>query len=128
MFFSIPLFDLFKTFKKVKEEPHSDELLIKFMKVYVCASIVVFPINLIFDLIIKYSKMPTGLGLDTFLSISILLPSIWFAAIVARGVNEIYDFQLFYKKLVFLVVLAWSTILGIVLWFIMDNWLMVLFR
>jgi hypothetical protein len=43
-------------------------------------------------------------------------------------VNELYNFHPFFKKLVFLVVMAWSTILGIALIFIMDNWLMVLFK
>lgn len=128
IFFSIPIFDLFKTFKKGKEEPHSEELLIKFMKVYVCASIVTFPINLIFGLILRDLNMSEGMALDTLVSLSILLPSVWFASIVSRGANELYDFHPFYKRLVFLVSLAWGTILAIVLWFIMHYWLMLLFR
>lgn len=128
LFFSVPIFDLFKLFGKEKDEQHSEELLIKLMKVYICATIVTFPINLIFTLILNFVNIPVGIALDTFISIIILLPSVWGSAIIARGVNELYNFQPFFKRLVFLVVLAWSTILGIVLIFITDNWLMVLFR
>ena len=130
LFFSIPIFDLFKLFRKDAEETqaHSEDLLIKLMKVYVTATIVTFPINLILTLILNNYNIPRGLALDTFVSIIILLPTIWGAAIISRGVNEIYNFQPFFKRLVFLVSLAWSTILSIVLMYIMDNWLMVLFK
>jgi hypothetical protein len=128
LFFSIPIFDLFKLFRKEKEELHQDELLIKLMKVYICATLVTFPINLLFTLAIDKLNIPRGLVLDSLVSIIILLPSVWGAAVIARGVNELYTFQPFFKRLVFLVALAWSTILGIALSFIMDNWLMVLFK
>ena len=128
LFFSVPIFDLFKFFRKDKEEPHSEELLIKLMKVYVCATIVTFPINLIFGLLLNNLNIPRGLVLDALISIIILLPSVWGAAVISRGVNELYSFQPFFKRLVFLVVLAWGTILGIALMFITDNWLMVLFK
>jgi hypothetical protein len=128
LFFSVPIFDLFKLFGKEKDEQHSEEILIKLMKVYICATIVIFPINLIFTLVLNSGLIPPGLALDVIGSIIILLPSVWGSAIIARGVNELYNFHPFFKKLVFLVVMAWSTILGIALIFIMDNWLMVLFK
>lgn len=128
LFFSVPIFDLFKHFRKDKEELHSEDQLIKLMKVYICATIVTFPINLIFTLVLNNLNIPRGLVLDTLVSIIILLPSVWGAAIISRGVNELYSFQPFFKRLVFLVVLAWSTILAIVLMYITDNWLMVLFK
>lgn len=128
LFFSIPLFDLFKRFKKKKEDPNQEELLTKFMKIYICGSFIILPINLVFDLVLTRVSIPSGIGIELLLSIVILLPTFWGAAAITRGINEIYEFESSFKRLVFLSVVAWSTVLSIVLYFAFHTWMLPLFK
>lgn len=128
LFFSLPLFDLFKRFRREKAVPNEGEQLVKFMKVYICANLLVLPLNALFYYIF---------GRETFVQSSyagilayayIFIIPIWISATVSRGTNVIYTFPVPLKKMVFMASFIWSSVLSMVLGYMVDSWLMLLFK
>ena len=127
VFFAIPLFDLFKKFKKEEEisEPHNIQR-IRLMKVYMLAHIVIVPVE-----IIIYAIVGDGSNLDynfaTYLAVLLALAlPFWFAAAISRGIKSIYRFAPVFRGLVFIVVFIWTYALSYAFEFGID-WLMNLF-
>ncbi|AUS98255.1 hypothetical protein CDQ84_11610 [Clostridium thermosuccinogenes] len=132
LFFSVPLFDLFKMFKRENVDA-SSRTLIRFMKTYILVNFLVLPINLIIYTV--YSNMDKlGISLDNNYSILFvillidLLTSIWFSGAAARGANVIYKFDPRLKNAVFMTIFTWSYILAQVFNFMIDKWAMPLFK
>jgi len=126
LFFSKPLFDLFKKFKKESHEFESDTKLIKLMKVYISAHFVLVPLEI---LIYAAAKNVDSLNYNLVLIaafIELILP-VLFSAAIARGINVIYNFEPLFKRLVFIVVFIWSYALGYALSYVIDNWIMGIF-
>ncbi|NLC69458.1 MAG: hypothetical protein GX754_11900 [Clostridiaceae bacterium] len=127
-FFSIPLFDLYKRFKKIGSVRIDRELLVKLMKVYIVAHFVILPAE-IFIFILFWNS---GNGISTFLFylsgvLYILIP-IWFSAAISRGVDTLYNFVPFYKWLSFGAILVWNHLLGYAFSYIIESWILPLFR
>lgn len=129
VFFSIPLFDIFKLFKKEGKMTYSSELGIKLMKTYILAHVPVIPIQvLLYYITLKAGQVTTSmLGAEVLFIISLIL-TLWFNSIISRGVNVLYNFQPLYKKLVFPLVLIWGYILGTGMNYVLGKWLLKLFR
>jgi len=132
LFFTVPLFDLFKLFKRENRDT-SGKTLTKVMKAYILANIIVLPINLIIYMIFKcfpnlVTSLNSGYSILFFAFMLDLLISIWFSGIIARGINTIYKFDVRLKSAVFMTIFTWSYILAEVFGFIIENWFMPLFR
>jgi len=126
VFFSIPLFDLFKKFKKESQDIEPRTKLIKLMKVYISAHFVLVPLEILIYLAAKNINSLNYSVVFIAAFIEMILPII-FSAAIARGINAIYDFQPIYKSLVFIVTFVWSYALGFALSYVIDNWIMRLF-
>lgn len=126
LFFTIPLFDLFKVFKEEKEIFNAGDLRIKVAKVYITAHIVIVPVNVI--LYFAFRNISSSMLLAQLAAYIVLLVWIWFSAIISRGINVIYSFQPRFKRLVFLAVFLWSLLLGAALEYMIGHWMMALFR
>ena len=132
LFFTVPLFDLFKLFKRENRDT-SGKTLTKVMKAYILANIIVLPINLIIYMIFKcfpnlVTSLNSGYSILFFAFMLDLLISIWFSGIIARGINTIYKCDVRLKSAVFMTIFTWSYILAEVFGFIIENWFMPLFR
>jgi len=57
-----------------------------------------------------------------------VITPLWHAAILARGINAIYEFDERLKTLVFFIAYLWTTMLGYALGFMINNWFFVLYR
>jgi len=126
-FFAIPLFDLFKVFKKENEGgPNS---IIRLMKVYISAHFLIVPVNLLLYFFTPAADSAASSGTLGYLTALLaLVVIIWFSAIITRGINSIYSFEPIYRKLIFIIVFIWNFLLGIGLEYILNNWLWKLFR
>ena len=130
IFFSVPLFDLFKFFRVNERVKDMNGQLIKLMKVYISAHFIIVPVQAIFVATVRLSELA---GMTSSFSISIaliefLLMPIWLAAIVARGINSIYDFDDRLKGMIFVIVYGWYLLLSYALSFTIGNWLPLLFK
>ena len=128
MFFSVPLYDLFKVFKKEKEPVSPNELRIKLVKIYVMAHIIIIPVGIAFYFAFRNVNSSSSDALKQLIEILSLLIEVWFSAIIARGINMVYSFQPLFKRLVFPVVFIWNTIFGYVLGYAISNWVLLLYR
>lgn len=126
LFFSKPLYDIFKKFKRESEMADSRLQLIKLMKVYIAAHFVLIPLEVLLYLaVINIESLSNNvIYLAAFLELT--LP-ILFSAAISRGINQIYKFQLIFSKLVFPLVLIWSYALGYAFSYIINQWIMKLF-
>ncbi len=122
VFFALPLFDLFRVFKK--EGDSGANSLIKLMKVYIVAHIPILPANVLIYLIAANNgASPTPDSIYVYIVAYIGLAAIiWFSAIIARGVNAIYSFTPLFRRLVFIVAFIWSFLLGSGLEYLISNW------
>ncbi len=130
VFFSLPLFDLFKFFRVKERIQNINGQLIKLMKVYISAHFIIVPVQAFFEATIYLSTMA---GMNTNFSVSmaligfILIP-IWLSAIVSRGINTIYDFDDRLKSTVFVIVYTWHLLLTFAIRFTMANWILMIFK
>lgn len=127
LFFSKPLFDLFKRFVREEGPTAGRDRFIPLMKVYVVANIYNIPLQLFFlYLIRKTSDSPQG-SMALLVLIVDLMISMWFNAIITRGINSIYRFHPLFKRLVFPVVFLWSFLLSYAM-SMLYTWASMLFR
>ncbi len=126
--FSIPMFDLFKHFKKSDAVKADRELLIKLMKVYVAVHLIIFPVELIIFLILY--NFPNGNSVFLFYLLSIVysLIPIWFSSAITRGANVLYNFVPPFKWIAFLVILLWNYLLGYAFSYMTNNWILEILR
>jgi len=128
IFFSVPLFDLFKVFRKEKEVSEAGNLRIKLMKIYILAHVIIVPVNIILYFVFPNINVNSNNPLIVLLAYISLLVMVWFSAIISRGINSIYSFQPVFRRVVFLTVFLWNFILAPVLEYIISSWIMPLFR
>lgn len=148
LFFTIPLFDLFKRFRKstklplnkdtigiisrnIKEREIKDKgLMVKLMKVYIASHLPIVPaeifIFLISENIVNGSSNITWLILVVSV-IGILIP-IWFSAAIAKGINVLYEFRPLFKRMVFVIIFVWNILLVYAFTYMKDKWILVLFK
>ncbi len=119
LFFGIPVYDLLKVFKKqegTKDVYGSRRLPVMVLKIYIMAHFTVIPIHVVTYFLTKdFTVENFPEALVYFLLFLELVLTIWFFALISRGINSIYRLDPFFKRLVFPAVLLWGTILGIVL-------------
>lgn len=130
IFFSLPLFDLFKFFRVKERIKNIDGQLIKLMKVYISAHFIIVPVQGFFEAVIrmyKWAGMTSSFALSLALIQFIMIP-IWLGAIVARGINTIYDFDDRLKSMIFVLAYGWHLILSYAISYTIGNWIPLLFK
>jgi len=138
VFFAMPLHDLFDWIGKKSNVRFGNNSIIKIMKVYLLAHVLVIPVNIILETLLFSldlqnftGSIPFGIQLIYYIIIlyfDIIMP-IWFAAIIYRGISTIYDkFAPLVKWLVFIAVFLWSTLLSYALSFIIEKLILYVFR
>jgi hypothetical protein len=128
LFFTLPLSDLFRAFKKEKDANKIEDMKIKLSKVYMLAHTLIVPINIIVYFIFLNAANDKGdiiLELAAYIS---LLVWVWFSLIISRGINVIYNFRPFFRRLVLLSVFLWTLLTGSAIDYIIRNWIMMLFK
>ena len=128
LFFSIPLHDIFKFFKKKEGLPHHASP-IKVMKVYIMSHFIIIPADVIlYFSLYKNITDDSNAVLIALTIIAIFTTRIWSSAIITRGINTLFQFGLIVKKLTFLIVFTWSFLFSTALSDQIMNWLLKLLR
>lgn len=130
IFFSLPLFDLFKFFRVKERIKNINGHLIRLMKVYISAHFIIVPVQAFFEATIYLSNIA---GVTTNFSvlmalIEFILIPIWLSAIVSRGINTIYDFDDRLKSMIFVIVYTWHLLLTFAMSFTVANWILMIFK
>jgi len=127
MFFVVPLFDLFKMFKKDKDIKEDGQMRVKLAKVYILAHTIIVPVNIIVYFVFRNANNNTAGVLTVLAAYISLIVWVWFSMTISRGINLIYSFQLLFKRVVLLVVFIWTLLTGSAIDYIIRNWIMMLF-
>jgi len=128
-FFSLPLFDLFKIFKKEEQPSGKVATRTRLMKVYIMSFLLITPVDLLlYFTVFRYINIGSSTAVLTGYVGYFYLILVWASAIVSRGINTIYSFEPLYKRMVFAVVLLWDFLLGLALSFLLNNWIVLLFK
>ncbi len=127
-FFSIPLYDIFKFFKKKEGLPHQASA-IKVMKIYIMSHFLIIPVNvLLYYTVFHNLSSDSGAGEIILAEAVFFAVMIWSSAIITRGINTLYQFGPFLKRLTFLIVFTWGFLFSMVLDMQIMNWLLKLFK
>lgn len=129
LFYCIPLSDLFRLFKRREKIKEPASLLIKLMKAYILANMLVTPLDALGLYISNNPGVVGSEALAGFLIFALGIASlVWFFATIIRGANVIYDIPYLYRLLTVPAVILWMELLGSALDFIYRQWIVVLFR
>ncbi len=125
--FSLPLFDFFKYLKNKEGEPHHASAA-KIMKVYISSYFILLPIQLLLHYTL-FRGLNEGssemiLNLYAFYIFAII---IWSSAIVARGINTLFNLNAILRKLSFVIVMTWNLIIMIVFSYQVFPWILKIF-
>lgn len=149
--FAMPLFDLFKHFRKfddlsdfeenfegdevtfeeskVDEDVNLNTLLIKFMKVYIVAHFFVVAIELAFWLLANYSELSKAYWFnDAYQIFDEYIGRIWFAAIITRGVMVVLELNKRLTIMIFITIFSWNYLMAISLSFIYSALYSLIFK
>ncbi len=127
IFFTVPMFDLFKRFKKGERSAVSNEsdLFVRLAIIYIIAHFLTLipqiAILLIYDNVIR------TLNLNSWLLYVVIIP-LWFSGAIGRGVNVIYRFRTIFGKLSYLILFIWNYVLSNALSYAITNWIIPLFK
>jgi hypothetical protein len=128
IFFSVPLYDIFKFFKKKEGLPHEASP-VKVMKVYIMSHFILVPVNaVLFYTVFRYINDKSSIFMINLSVAYFFIILIWASAIVTRGINTLFNFNPILRKLTFMVVFTWNFLLGMVFDLQIINWLMRLFK
>ena len=128
LFFSLPMFDLFKLFKRGARTFSDSGLLIKLIKVYVVSHFLIIPVEILITVVFKNPILSGNYTLVYFAGILGLFIPIWFSAAITRGINVLYDFEPLHKVLAFVSVFVWNILLSYFAFdYMLNNWVMKVF-
>ena len=128
MFFSVPLYDLFKWLKKREDKPHNASS-VKIMKVYIMSHFLIVPVNVLMHYsLFRGVTENSGALITNIYLVYFFIILVWSSAIVSRGINTLFSFNPILRRLTFIVVFTWNFLLGMVFELQILNWLLKLFR
>lgn len=139
---SVPLFDIFRYLKrkeiqfvsttgigKEDEQPPLRPSVIKVMKIYIMSHFIIIPVSLACNLWdTRFITEDSSALLVNLALIFFMIINIWAAAIMTRGLNAIFRFNMLFRRLTFIIVFTWNFLFGMVFDVMIKNWLMQLFR
>ena len=139
---SVPLFDIFRYLKrkeiqfvsttgigKEDEQPPLRPSVIIVMKIYIMSHFIIIPVSLACNLWdTRFITEDSSALLENLALIFFMIINIWAAAIMTRGLNAIFRFNMLFRRLTFIIVFTWNFLFGMVFDVMIKNWLMQLFR
>ncbi len=127
LFFTFPLFDMFKFFKRERNlEPGA--FLTRFVKVYIIVSFLTLPANILLYAITHKLSYQAYSSFDDMGFYILILTIVWFSAAITRGLDAICGYLPVFKRIVFVSVLTWNFLIVYVLGYISDRWAFLLFK
>lgn len=140
VFVSVPLYDFFKFIKKKEDAgtassevkiavvPHIATP-IKIMKTYIISHFIIIPVQMVlYFVFLKYVTDSSPAWQMYIALVLYMLIYIWYAAIIARGINTLFRFNPIFRKLTFIIVFGWSYLFGMVFDMQILYWLSKIFR
>jgi hypothetical protein len=129
LFFSLPVFDILKFIKRKQKWNPGNGLLIRVMKVYISAHFIIIPLQLIAYYLEKKANIRAdqSLALQFVLYLGVLF-SLWFSAIITRGLITLFQFDARFRMVIFIVVYFWNDLLGVAFNYIEKNWVTLLLK
>jgi hypothetical protein len=128
IFFSLPLYDVFRFLKKREGTPH-EATPVKAMKVYIVSNLMLSPVATVINYVFFRNLSESSPAmLTSFYLIFFYVILIWSSAIVTRGFNTLFDFSPVFRRLTFIVIFTWTFILGMVFQLQIMNWIFKLFK
>ncbi|MCX7711763.1 MAG: hypothetical protein N2484_18120 [Clostridia bacterium] len=129
IFFSYPLYDLMKFIKRRQEEPGLEVSVIKLMKVYILANLVVTPIDIVMSVVLtRIGDTSVNPLLVAVLQLVLLATYFWYYAAITRGSSVLFNFRGVLKGWIFLIALLYGDLLNLAFRFIYEKGLMVLLK
>ena len=112
--FALPMFDLFKFLKRKLGEAHNASV-VKVMKAYISSYFILVPIQILlhYTLFKGFNENSSQL-LQNLYAIYFLVITVWSTAIVARGINTLFNMNGPLNRLTFLIVFLWNMIITVV--------------
>ena len=111
------------------QQPALQPSAIKVMKIYIMSHFIITPVSVVFNYWYMNSVGEDGPALLQNLAMMFfMLINIWAAAVMARGINALYRFNILFRKLTFIIVFIWNFLFGMVFSIMISDWLIQLFR
>lgn len=127
VFFSYPFHDLFKFLKSREENAVHQASVIKIMKVYILANLVVTPADcLLTAAYFSVDPNTVNAGLALIMAIAGLLNYIWYFGVIARGSATLFDFKGPQVIMVFVIAFFYNGLLNQAYSYIYEKGLMTL--
>ena len=127
VFFSVPVFDVFKLFRREDAALKSRSFLIRVMKIYIIANLLVVPGHILYFILFHGVNLDARIDLQNSAVFLDMLIFLWYTAAITRGICASYKFQFVQKSMVFLIVYLWNFLLSGCLEYMMNNWFLKLF-
>lgn len=131
IFFSYPAFDLLKLMKRREENPVVQTTVIRMMKVYILANLIVTPADFMLTYIVSIINLETiSYSMGLLLTALALIYLFWYFAVIARGSVTIFNFknaQMMFV-LIFILAVAYNHLLNYAYEFIYEKGLIALLK
>ncbi|MDA8227570.1 MAG: hypothetical protein M0T74_07675 [Desulfitobacterium hafniense] len=128
IFFSIPLYDIFKFFKKKEGQPHQATA-IKVIKAYIMSHFLIIPVSEILHFtVFRHITQNSSNSEIVIAEVLFLLIMVWTAAVVTRGINSLFKPGFIFRRFTFLIVFIWNYLIIMVFDFQILNWLFKLLK
>lgn len=128
IFFSVPMYDLFRYMKKREDKPHTASA-VKVMKVYISSHFLIIPVMLFMHFL--FFRGITENSGEFFINIYFVYffaIMIWSSGIIARGISTLFDFNPIFRRLSFIIIFIWQFVWSMVFDLQILYWLFKLFR
>lgn len=127
IFFSVPMYDLFKYIKKREDKPHTASP-VKVMKIYISSHFLIIPASLLMHFLFFRSITENS---NSFIMniyfVYFFAILIWGSGIISRGINTLFDFNPIFRRFSFIILFIWQFVWGMVFDLQIMNWLLRLF-
>ena len=129
VFFTVPLFDLFKMFRIESDFTIKTNKLVKFMKIYIYAHLPVLPVVVIVFFLNKTKNNYFNQDIKYFAlyALNYFIIPLWFSAVITRGVNATFTFIKKFRMVIYIIVFGWYMLLSTAFEFI-NSYILTLFK
>lgn len=103
--------------------------LIKMMKVYIVSHFIIIPVTtVVYFVLARNITENSPVWMQNLYLLIFILTFIWSAALITRGINVIFRFNLLFKRLTYIIVFIWYFIFSMVFSMQIMKWMLTLFR
>jgi hypothetical protein len=112
--FALPMFDLFKYFKKKLGEAHTASA-VKVMKAYISSYFILLPLQILLHYtLFKGFNENSSQMLQNLYALYFFVITIWSTAIITRGINTLFNMKGPLNRLTFFIVFLWNMVITVV--------------